>query len=109
MKIRQFNTSSVESWEDLRRFASTALNDIYDLVNGRLSLIDNVQSSILTISFNAANTSQAFTHTLKTIPTGYLLVKSPLDVRIYDGTGTNTADTIYLKATSIATVKVLIF
>lgn len=81
------------------------------LLNGGLKFSDNFNAQIKEYTTNgAANTEDAVTHTLKRVPSGFIVIdQDKAGVMYHSGTAW-TATTIYLK-NSVATVavKILIF
>lgn len=102
-------TSNLDSTEQIIRYVSIIKDQIYQIVNGKIEFDLNIWSSTVDVTFTAANTEVAVSHGLGRVPTGYILVKSSAATALYDGTTTNTASTIYLKASVAATVKIIVF
>jgi len=99
----------VESFDDLKRFASSMFQGIFETVNGNLSFKDNFKGKILDVSFTAANVEQRVFHNLGIIPTGYLAIKKNATTIVYDGVSATTTTDIYLRSSAISEVKLLIF
>lgn len=106
--ITRATLSNVEGLEQLQRFVSQDIQAIVGVVNGRLSLTDNLQTSLVTVTFTGTSTVQV-PHTLGIVPTGYIPVKLSADIRVFDGVGENTRQDIYLKASGAGTATLLIF
>jgi hypothetical protein len=110
MKLKAPQTvSNVESWQDLQRFSDQYFTATTDLLNGNLTFVDNIDVSIVTFNFLAANTTYQVTHTLERIPTGYLVIKKAASTDVYDGVGTNTGSAIFLRSTVATQVTVMVF
>lgn len=84
---------------------------LIDLLNGGLRFADNFDAEIKSITTNGtANTEDAVSHSLKRVPTGYLILNRDKAGVVYDSGTPWTATSIYLKC-SVATVavKIMIF
>ncbi len=108
LKVSQ-SVSNVDTFDDLKRFVDQYLSSIRDVINGNVDLNDNMSVSFVTFTFQQANTNYQLAHTLGRIPTGYIPVKKNSSADIYDGAGTNTAKSIFLKSTVATTVTVMVF
>jgi hypothetical protein len=89
-------------------------NEMVDELNTgltRLSFNDNFESDLSESITIAATTEVEVKHSLKSIPSYYLIVRQTGDARIIDGDTAWTNDKIYLKNTSgtDAVVSLLIF
>lgn len=110
MKIKTIqDVSNVEKWEDLRRYCSQIFQAIVTTINGDIDLVDNCTTTFLTYTFAAPNTTYAVDHTLGKTPNGYIMVSSTSSNTVFDGQGTNNSSKIFLQASAIGTVKLLIF
>lgn len=108
-KIKTYqNLSEVTSWEELKRFASASISQIIDEINGRLTLTENVKTSLVTMEFPSATQIRAV-HTLGRVPIGYIQVGASAAITVYDGTTANDFESIYLRSTGAGTVNVLVF
>ena len=101
--------SNVKTWEDLRRFATQDVETLTRVINGRLGLTDNCQTSLLTFVFTAASSTVGSKHTIGIVPNGYILVGSTVDIGVFDGNRPNTSEDIYLQASGAGTARVLVF
>lgn len=101
--------SNITQWSDASRFIQGAFDDLTTILNGKLLLGDNVSVSIFSYTFQAANTSYKIQHGLSRIPIGYILVKSPASSSLFDGSGQNDSNVIYLQCTQALTVTVMVF
>lgn len=106
--VTKLSNAHVPTWEELRRAVSQDLQVLTAAINGRLSLIDNVQSSFLTVVFPGTGTLK-IPHTLGIVPTGYITVGLTADIRVFDGVGTWTKQDIYLRASGAGTARLLLF
>lgn len=85
--------------------------DLSDLLNGGLKFSDNFNAEITTVSDSGtADTEFTVSHTLKRVPSGFIVINISKGGVVYDsGTDWTTTD-IYLKCTTANTeVKLLIF
>lgn len=103
------NLSNIKSVEDVVRYFSIFVGDVFDIVNGKIEFDSNIQSKTIDFNFTSANTNFAMIHGLGKIPKGYLLIKSNVATSIYDGSIDATEKLIYLKSSQIATTRLLIF
>lgn len=101
--------ANVESWEDLRRFSSQIINRLVDAVNGKLSFGDNLESSQISVTFSAANSTISVDHTLRRIPSGYIVTGRSANIQVFDGNTPNTDKKIYLQSSGAGTAQVLVF
>jgi hypothetical protein len=104
------NFSSVQSWEELRRFASAFAADVFNQINGQLTFKDNLQGIDIDGSFPDANVSVGLKHGLGYIPNGFIVVANDSAAVIYNGIEKSTVDFIFLRS-SVANVnaKVRVF
>lgn len=97
------NFSSVQSWEDLRRFAAALCGDIVTQISGNLTFADNIKGIAKDVYFPNANISVAVTHNLGYLPNGFLVTSIDSGSVIYDSPEKNTTGTIFLSS-SLANV-----
>lgn len=84
-------------------------NDIIRAVNGLLTFQDNFACVTIEASFETADTETEITHNLGKIPSGYFVIKSNAAAVVYDSGRENTDKLIYLKASAISNVTMIIF
>jgi hypothetical protein len=104
--------SNLKTLDELTRFLQPFLGDVGTAINGNISIVDNLSTSLVEVYFGAAGVSQSIEHKLPRTPTGYFIVKTmtPTAESIVDGTGTTDATVISLKPTvGGSTVKILFF
>lgn len=84
-------------------------NELYQLkyfINGKLGFGDlngkdrNIDGEMQIVTFAAANTDQTLSHGLKSVPVGYLTLRSSNGGVIFDGAQIFTKDSITLKSTT---------
>lgn len=110
MKVQtNLSTSDVETWEQLRRYVSSDILNIVSVLNGRIGLTDNCQTTLATVSFPSSGMTIAVPHTNRIVPSGYILAGSNADIRIWDGVGINTTSILFLQASGAGIARVLIF
>lgn len=110
MKIKTpQDLANIEKIEDFQKFASISIRDIVDLLNGKLDLIENLDTSVVTVVFTASATNVSLVHTLDRVPMGYIVVGRSAGITVYDGTTANTDKLIYVRASGAGTVKILVF
>jgi len=79
-----------------------------ELLNGGLKFTENFNcESHAVADTGAANTEFAVAHTLKRVPTGYLVIKNSTTGAVYDGATTWTTTNIYLRC-SIANANITV-
>ena len=70
---------------------------------------DNWDAQVISVTLAAANVEQAVAHTLKRVPTGYIVVSINKVAVVYDGTTAWTTTNIYIRSNTAATaVKVIL-
>ncbi len=93
--LTQFNTlAEVKAW------VSKFLAEVAQVVNGQLSLTDNVKATIISATFAAPNTEISVAHPLGRAPTGYLVVGLTVSMSVFDGTSQNDSERIYLRSSA---------
>lgn len=110
MRVRSvLNLGALNSWEDLRRYCSDSITQIITVLNGRVSVTENLETSLVSATFIAASSTITITHTLQKIPDGYIVVGKSANFVVFDGNKTNTDAVIYLQASAAGTARVLVF
>lgn len=109
MRAPQTNISNLKTLDEVIRFASISLGSIINVINGNLTLRDNVFGEFLSFTFTAANQEVSVEHSLKTAPNGYLVVSMDSPMIIYDGLTPNTDTVLYLRSSAAGTAQVFIF
>jgi hypothetical protein len=92
----------------LRKYSSTLLKDISDLLNSKLTFRDNFAANLSSVTFSGAVEAR-LSHSLRRMPTGYIVYGKSADINVYDGATANTTENLYLRASGAGTVKVLVF
>jgi hypothetical protein len=97
--------------EDLAKTLQVLMGNLKRMFAGGISLDGNVDGQIVTLTTHAsADTEFSVAHTLKRIPTGFIVVKRDKGGVIYDGVTAWDSTQIFLKCTTTSTlVTVLIF
>lgn len=103
-KLRVFDENLVKSLEALT-------NTLTAMFDKGVNVNDNMDVEILTVTTDATpDTESSHAHTLKRVPTGYLVASKDKAGIIYDGSTTNTTTTLYLRSdTASVTAKVIVF
>lgn len=109
MKINASTAIAQVKPEEVQRFVDIALSQIVQAINGRLTLLDNFDSQILTVTIPTANVDVAVSHGLGRVPQYYVCLGSLAATTLYDGSSANTASTLYLRATVATTARVWVF
>jgi len=99
-----FGLNVEKAWTDL-------VDQLRDILNKGVKFSDNFNAELQTITTSATpDTESAITHTLKRVPTGYLVYSRDKAAIFYDGSSSWTATTIYLRSNvASVTAKILIF
>ncbi len=114
MQIRsriKTTTPETEFEKSLEQELLSYSRELSALLNAGLKFAENFNAQLKTYTTNGvANTEDAVAHTLKRVPTGFLVVTRDKAGIVYDSGTTWTATNLYLKC-SVATVavKILIF
>lgn len=110
MKLKiPLTISNLQTWEDLRRFVSVMISDVVSLLNGKVDLVQNCSTSVVSITFPTANATNSVQHTLGHVPNGYIVISKLASGDVYDGNQENTTQTIFLRCTVATTVRLLVF
>lgn len=107
--IRTLNPSN--KYEDvLDQELRTYLYDLATMLNGALKFSDNMNCQVVTVSdTGAANTEFTVTHTLKTVPIGFIVINNNKAGIVYDSGTAWTTAAVYLKCnTANCTVKLIL-
>lgn len=100
---------NLKDWEDLKRWITVWARDVESQINGNLDFTANIRCKLIDYTFLLANTEYGISHSLRKIPTGYILVNTNVATVLYNGGSTNTDSVIYLKVNTAATCKILVF
>lgn len=99
---------NVESWEDLRRFTGQTFDALLAEINGRLQIVENCYTSLVSIAFSATNTDTQVAHTLGVKPTGWILVSPSAAMQVYQ-VADSTDKTITLRSSATGSAQILVF
>jgi hypothetical protein len=94
---------------DLSRFVTQFQNNVLDVVNGNLTFGENIKSQLAPVSFGAANTEVQIGHTLKKVPSGYIVAAASVAMQVFNGTSANTSEFLYIQSTAAGSAQILIF
>lgn len=108
IKVPQ-SVSNTETFEDLRKYSAQVLDQLVTAVNGKISLSENLDSAIVTVTFNGANQTVAAQHTLGRVATNYILVGSSVAMDIFDGNKDNENNVLYIQSNAAGTARVMVF
>ncbi len=110
MRLKRPNDfTGLGTLELLKNWLTQFAQEAQKAINGRLTLHENTDPSLVTAVFTAANTEQSFNHLLGQVPQGYIVVYKSASMTVYDGTTQPTADRIYLKSSALGTARVWVF
>lgn len=101
--------SSLETPEEFQRHGAQAISNMADVVNGQLEFDKNFKSQTVTVTFTSADTDTSVTHSLKKTNVNYMVVKKSANCSVYDGAGKATANRLFLRSSSAATVTLVLF
>lgn len=109
-RIKTVNPES-EFDKSLEQELLSAWFELSELLNTGIRFSDNFDANILTSSdTGAANTEFSLTHTLKRVPTGFIVINNNKAGVVYDSGTAWTVTTIYLKCdVANCNIKVLVF
>lgn len=99
------NLKEDDRWSNLGLF----LKKIYTILRKGITFQDNFRGSILSVTFDAADTNKSIEHGLSYSPTGYLVLSCSVSMNLYNGNSTFDKKFIYLKSDTIGTATILIF
>lgn len=95
---------------DFMREASQVIKDLVDTINGKIEFTSqNMKLQIVSVTFSAANANTTVTHGLKKTGVSYIPISKSAACDVYNGVGTATSSSIFLKGTAAATVSLLLF
>lgn len=110
MKIAApLSLASIKTWEDLRRFTAESLSQLLSLVNGRISIQDNLETSVVDATFSASSITVAVPHTLGRVPTGYIVASLSASLIVFNGNKDHTDAVLYVQASAAGTAKLIVF
>jgi hypothetical protein len=108
MKINsRTNVGNVTSWEQLARFTSVALSDIQTAMNGNLTFSDNINMTMIDVTFSTANLVSTIPHGLGRVPLMWISGNITANSVIYQG---STADSVnlYVAASAACSARLLV-
>ena len=110
MKVQSLTQfTNIGDLSDLTRKLTQFAQETANVINGNLTLSDNVDAQVITAEFTVANTQASFSHTLGRVPRGYIPVALTANMVIYDGTIKNDINKLYLRASVAGTAKLWVF
>lgn len=110
MKIKApQDLSNTQTLDDFKRFASPVIEDLVTVVNGRLSFIENCETFAGTCAFTAANSEIRVRHDLGRAPNGYFVGKRSANITVFDGVSANTNNFLFVQASGVGTVTLLVY
>jgi hypothetical protein len=110
MKITNYKSlKNITDLPSIIQYTAIDLDLMISVTNGNVDLVDNCNTQLLPVTFYRANTTYAFTHNLGRIPQGYVNAGINANATIFNGSGNNNIQNIYLQASNICSGKVLVF
>lgn len=111
-KIRNiFNLSNLDTVDDLSRYLNVSVNELTNIINGKIEFVENILSARINVNFTSANSQFSISHSLNKTPVGYIQIGSNVACNVYDGTNgvSDWSDSlIFLKCNAIAQVRLII-
>lgn len=104
-------TTNVEGTKDVATLAdktAQALQDIQNMMNGKVEFDVNLLSQTVTVNFDAIGVDTAVIHKLNKQITGYIPIMKSGPCDIYIGQGQFTTNRIFLRSTAIASVTLVL-
>lgn len=97
--------------EDLIRYLNDQLESLNSIFRNGVSFADNIDCEIISfISDPSIGVETAVSHSLKRVPTGFIVISCDQEAIVYDGTTANTISSIYIRASqSSVNLKIIVF
>lgn len=108
MKLKIPDLNNQTDFEEFRRFASSCVSQIRDVINGRVSLTDNCETSLVSVTFSAAG-DQDVKHQLGRTPQGYIVAGRSANISLFDGSGERNTESISIQSDGAGSASLLIF
>ena len=108
LKVPQ-NLGNIDNLTDLIKYVTVTFDQVVSVINGRISVTDNIEQSLVTATFGVANQEVQVSHGLSRLPVGWLVVTPSVAMSVYAGTTTNTDKNVYVKSSAIGNCQLLIF
>ena len=112
MKLdRQNAFDKVKTLDDLISAMQIFATNVGEIVNSGIRFNQNFRCQIIEVDFTDANTDTTFSHSLNSVPTGYLALTKSAAMIIYNGSSTNffAKTTCTLRSSAIGTANIMIF
>lgn len=92
---------------DKFRYIQRFLQDVKDIVNGRISVSQNIAFNPVSVVFSFADTNTRIKHGLTRAPRGYIVISATSSMNIYDGSEASTTSQITLKSSATGTAQII--
>ncbi len=89
--------------------ASEFLDEVGDIINGKIEFDKNMLTQTVSAVFTAANTDLAVTHSLAKTGLKYIPCSKTVAMDIYHGDASDTSNVIYLKSSVVGTASIILF
>lgn len=109
MQIPNIDFSNVETWQDVRRFASQVIKQVISALNRGLIFSDNFDAKTISAVFDTANAEIKVAHNLGRSTQGYLVQSLSAAAIVYAGTSAADDNSIYLRASAPCTASLLVY
>lgn len=104
----QPDLSNIKTLEDVVKFYSQAINQVHDILDGRVELDTNIDSQTVTYFFAQANTSYMITHKLNRLGLKFIVADKSISCDVtHDATRDNISQ-ICLSCTQATTLTIIL-
>ena len=105
----QPDLSNIKTLDDLVRYTSQAMNQVYDILQSGVEFDVNIASQTLSATFPQANTEFMVTHKLGKTGLRFLVVDKSVSCDVYHNASRDNKTQISLKCTQATTVTLILF
>jgi hypothetical protein len=97
-----------KDWAEASQFVSKFFEQVTKLFSNGITISDNFDAKILTLTFTSSATDTSLAHGLGRVPSGYLVLKRSANMVVYDGSNAWTSQNIYLRASAAGSITVAV-
>lgn len=101
--------SQIQDAPTFMRMCSQFINDLVSLINGKIEFDSNLKTQSMSVTFSAANTDLAVSHSLGKSSVKYIVTSKSKSCDVFNGLAANTTNKLYLQCTQAATVTLELF
>ena len=109
MKVQSINISQIKDITTLVSYLQQTFNQTIQVINGRLTFKDNLQSITVSVTIAASGTDVKVQHALGYVPSGFLPINQNTAAVVYTGVTNWTAQSIYVRGSAAVTATLMIF